>query len=630
MLECIPGPFGNEAAPLNAGTRMPLRFLTCGSVDDGKSTLIGRLLYEKKLVHDDQWAVLERDSKKHGTTGTVDFALLLDGLEVEREQGITVDVAYRYFATEGRAFIVADAPGHEQYTRNMVTGASTADLAVLLVDARKGLLGQTRRHAIIADMLGLRHVVLTVNKMDLVAFDQAVFTKIAADFANFAGNLRFQTVQAIPVSAREGDNVSVRSPRMVWYDGPPLLSYLEEIDVEERCGLGAFRMPVQLVSRLEADSRGFAGTVAGGRVHVGDELVVLPSGQVSRLKQIFVAGVECKNAAAGDAVILTLTDEIDVGRGDMLVTAQQRPHVADQFAAHLVWMSGEELLPGRSYLMKIHHQTLAATVTALKYRIDVNTLGSSAAKTLSLNDIGVCNLSISRPVAFDAYGDNQETGSFILIDRYGNETLAAGMIDYALHRAANIHAQDIAVTTAERSRLMNQRPLVLWFTGLSGAGKSTLANLVEVGLHSRGIHTTLLDGDNVRLGLNKDLGFTEVDRVENIRRVGEVAKLMTEAGLVVVCSFISPFRAERKMVRELVGAEAFIEVFVDTPLETCIARDPKGLYRQAQAGEIRNFTGVDQPYEAPEAPELHLPAGGTKPQVLADQVISFVMRRVLI
>jgi bifunctional enzyme CysN/CysC len=623
-------PLAGKAMPLKADRRLPLRFLTCGSVDDGKSTLIGRLLYEKQLVYHDHLAALERDSQKHGTTGAVDFALLLDGLEVEREQGITVDIAYRYFATERRAFIVADAPGHEQYTRNMATGASTADLAVLLVDARKGLLAQTRRHAIIASILGLRHVVLTVNKMDLVAFDEAIFTRIAADFSNFAGDLGFRSVQAIPVSARDGDNVSGPSSRMVWYCGPTLLSYLEEIDVEDDSSLGPFRMPVQLVLRPDPDSRGFAGTVASGLARVGDELAVLPSGQVGRLKQIFVSGDECETAAAGDAVMLTLTDEIDIGRGDMLVAPQQRSLVADQFAAHLVWMSSEGLLPGRSYLMKINHGTVPATVTALKHRIDVNTLGKSVAKTLSLNDIGVCNLSLARPVAFDAYRDNRETGSLILIDRYTNETLAAGMIDFALHRAANIRPQNISVTTAERSRLMHHRPLVLWFTGLSGAGKSTLANLVEAGLHSRDIHTTLLDGDNVRLGLNKDLGFTQADRVENIRRVGEVAKLMAEAGLVVMCSFISPFRAERQTLRELIGAEAFIEIFVDAPLETCIARDPKGLYRRALAGEIRNFTGVDQPYEAPEAPELRLQAGDTRPQALADQVISYVMRRVVL
>jgi bifunctional enzyme CysN/CysC len=622
-------PLTEKFAPLNAVSRTPLRFLTCGSVDDGKSTLIGRLLYENSLVFEDHLAALERDSKKHGTTGTVDFALLLDGLEAEREQGITIDVAYRYFSTERRSFVVADAPGHEQYTRNMATGASNADLAVLLVDARKGLLGQTRRHAIIASLLGLRHVVLAVNKMDLVAFDEGVFRRIADEFAAFAGDLGFRTLQAIPVSARDGDNVSAPSARMAWYRGPALLPYLETIDVDDDRAARPFRLPVQLVSRPDPEFRGFAGTVADGHVRVGDEIAVLPSGRASRVKQILGAGGECDVAAAGDAITLTLTDEIDIARGDMLTAPHARPQVADQFAAHLVWMSAEKLMPGRSYLMKINHGTVAATVTALKHRIDVNTLSRIAAKTLALNDIGVCNVSLARQVAFDAYGDNRDTGSFILIDRFTNETLAVGMIDFVLRRAGNLHHQHLAVIPAERSRLMHHKPLVVWFTGLPGAGKSTLANLVEAGLHARGIHTTMLDGDNVRLGLNRDLGFTESDRVENIRRVGEVARLMTEAGLVVLCSFISPFRAERRMVRELVGAEAFIEVFVDTPLEMCIARDPKGLYRRALAGEIKNFTGVDQPYEAPEAAELHLMAGATDPQALADQVIAGVVGRVV-
>lgn len=623
-------PRPRKLALLNAETRIPLRILTCGSVDDGKSTLIGRLLYENGMVFDDHLAALERDSKKHGgATGTVNFALLLDGLEAEREQGITIDVAYRYFSTERRSFVVADAPGHEQYTRNMVTGASNADLAVLLVDARKGLLSQTRRHAIIASLLGLRHVVLAVNKMDLVAFDEDIFKRIAEDFLTFAADLGFTTLRAIPISARDGDNVSTPSVRMTWYIGPILLSYLEEMDVEDNRLARPFRMPVQLVSRPGSDFRGFAGTVASGSVHVGDELAVLPSSQISRVEQILGANGECDIAVAGDAVTLKLISEIDVSRGDMLAASQECPHVADQFAAYLVWMSDEKLLPGRSYLMKVNHRTIAATVTALKHRIEVNTLSKVAAKTLSLNEIGVCNLSLAQKIAYDAYRDNRDTGSFILIDRYTNATLAVGMIDFALRRASNIRYQDVTVTGTERSRLMHHRPLVLWFTGLSGAGKSTLANLVEAGLHARGIHTTLLDGDNVRLGLNKDLGFIESDRVENIRRVGEVAKLMTEAGLVVLCSFISPFRAERQIVRELVAAENFIEIFVDTPLDTCIARDPKGLYRRALVGEIKNFTGIDQPYEAPEAAELHLKAGDTEPNALADLVIDYVARRVL-
>lgn len=619
----------SQSSLLDAETRLPLRFLTCGSVDDGKSTLIGRLLYENSLVFDDHLAALERDSKKYGTTGTVDFALLLDGLEAEREQGITIDVAYRYFSTTRRSFVVADAPGHEQYTRNMATGASNSDLAVLLADARKGLLSQTRRHAVIASLLGLRHVVLAVNKMDLVGFDESVFKHIAQDFATFAGDLGFRTLQAIPLSARDGDNISKLSVRMGWYSGPALLSYLEEIEVDEDQAALPFRMPVQLVNRPDPDFRGFAGTVANGRVQVGDGVAILPSGRTSRVKRILDPSGECQAAVAGDAVTLTLTDEIDIARGDVLTAPQERAQVADQFAAHLMWMSDERLLPGRSYLVKINHGTVTGTVTALKHRIDVNTLGRIATKTLSLNDIGVCNIALARPVAFDAYSDNRDTGSFILIDRYTNETLALGMIDFALRRAGNLHHQQLAVTTAQRSRLMQHKPLVLWFTGLPGAGKSTLANLVEAGLHARGVHTTMLDGDNVRLGLNRDLGFTEPDRVENIRRVGEVARLMSEAGLVVLCSFISPFRAERRMVRELIGTEAFIEIFVDTPLDTCIARDPKGLYRRALAGEIKNFTGVDQIYEAPQTAELHLKAAGTAPRALADQVIAYVMGRVL-
>lgn len=622
-------PPAEKSAPPNAETRVPLRFLTCGSVDDGKSTLIGRLLYENRLVFEDHLAALERDSKKHGTTGTVDFALLLDGLEAEREQGITIDVAYRYFSTKRRSFVVADAPGHEQYTRNMATGASNSDLAVLLADARKGLLSQTRRHAIIASLLGLRHVVLAVNKMDLVGFDEGVFKRIVEDFATFAGNLGFRTLQAIPVSARDGDNISTLSARTDWYSGPALLSYLEEIEVDDDREARPFRMPVQLVSRPDPDFRGFAGTVADGRVQVGEEVAILPSGRTSRVKRILHASGEWEAGVAGDALTLTLADEIDIARGDMLTSPQEGAQVADQFAAHVVWMSDERLLPGRSYLVKINHGTVPGTVTALKHRIDVNTLARIATKTLSLNDVGVCNIALARPVAFDSYSDNRDTGSFILIDRYTNETLAAGMIDFALRRASNLHHQQLAVTTAQRSRLMQHKPLVLWFTGLPGAGKSTLANLVEAGLHARGIHTTMLDGDNVRLGFNRDLGFTEPDRVENIRRVGEVARLMSEAGLVVLCSFISPFRAERRMVRELIGTEAFIEIFVDTPLDACIARDPKGLYRRALAGEIKNFTGVDQIYEAPQAAELHLKADGTAPRALADQVIAYVMERVL-
>ena len=605
-----------------------LRFLTCGSVDDGKSTLIGRLLYEQNLILDDHLAALERDSKKNGTNGAdVDFALLLDGLEAEREQGITIDVAYRYFTSTRRSFVVADTPGHEQYTRNMATGASNADLAVLLVDARKGLLSQTYRHAIIASLMGIRHVVLAVNKVDLVGFDQAVFERIASGFSRFAGELGFKAIQAIPVSARFGDNVSSPSERTPWYSGPHLLGYLEMVDVEEDRAGKPFRMPVQWVNRPNSDFRGFAGTIASGGVKPGDEIAILPSGQTTRITRIIGAGGNLDAAQALDAVTVTLADEIDIARGDMLAALRDRPQVADQFAAHLVWMSSEHLFPGRSYLMKINNCTVAATVTEIKHQFDVNTLSKLAAKTLALNEVGVCNLSVARPVVFDAYADNRDTGAFILIDRYSNETVAAGMIDFALRRATNIHHHSHTVSKAVRSSLMRHPPAVLWFTGLPGSGKSTIANLVEAALNARGVHTVLLDGDNIRHGLNRDLGFTEPDRVENIRRIGEVAKLMTDAGLVVLCSFISPFRAERRMVRELLDSNEFIEVFVDTPIEQCIARDPKGLYRRALAGEIKNFTGVDQPYEVPENPELHLLAGSKDADRLASEVIEALAQR---
>ena len=497
------------AAPASAVEARPaLRFLTCGSVDDGKSTLIGRLLYEQNLIFDDHLAALDRNSKKFGTTGAdVDYALLLDGLEAEREQGITIDVAYRYFSTKRRAFIVADTPGHEQYTRNMATGASNADLAVLLVDARKGLLSQTRRHAIIASLLGIRYVVLAVNKIDLVDFDQAVFEQISADFIGFAAALGFKKILAIPISARYGDNVSARSERTPWYSGPHLLDHLEAVDVEDDRAGKPFRMSVQWVNRPNSDFRGFAGTIVSGCVKPDDEIAVLPSGQTTRIKAIIGAGGELASAVAGDSVTITLADEIDIARGDMIAAQRDRPQIADQFAAHLVWMSSENLMPGRSYLMKINHCTVAATVTDLKHQIDVNTLAKLAAKTLALNEVGVCNLSIARPVPFDPYADNRDTGAFILIDRYSNETVAAGMIDFALRRASNIHHQNLTVGKAERSSLMHHRPAVLWFTGLPGAGKSTIANLVEAGLHARGIHTVLLDGDNVRHGLNQDLGF---------------------------------------------------------------------------------------------------------------------------
>ena len=605
-----------------------LRFLTCGSVDDGKSTLIGRLLYEQKLIFDDQLSALERDSKKHGTVGdNIDFALLVDGLEEERQQGITIDVAYRYFANQNRSFIVADCPGHEQYTRNMATGASNADLAVILVDARKGLLTQTFRHSIIVSMLGIKHVVLAVNKIDLASYSQVTFDRISEEFRAFAGKLGFKTIMPIPMSARYGDNVASKSQRLQWHNGPHLLEYLEGADVEEDRSTKPFRMPVQWVNRPHLDFRGFTGSVASGRIGKGDDITVAASGKTSRVARIVTADGDIDEARAGQAVTLTLTDEVDIARGDILCAPRDRPQVADQFAAHLIWMSEDKLLPGRSYLMKAASKTLPVTVTDLKHRVDVNSFDKMAAKTLALNEVGVCNLAASTPFAFDPYAENQVTGAFILIDRASNATAAAGMIDFGLRRATNVHAQDLTITKAARARLKHQKPAIVWFTGLSGSGKSTIANIAEVLLHGAGVHTLMLDGDNVRHGLNKDLGFTDADRVENIRRVGEVARLMTEAGLVVLCSFISPFEAERRMVRELVEAGEFIEVFVDTPLEECIARDPKGLYKRALAGEIKNFTGVSQPYEAPQNAELRLMTRGEKPEALAQQVIDALRMR---
>jgi len=582
-----------------------LRLLTCGSVDDGKSTLIGRLLYEQSLIPDDQLAALECDSKKHGTDGdNIDFALLVDGLEAEREQGITIDVAYRYVSTPKRSFVIADTPGHEQYTRNMATGASGADLAILLVDARKGILTQTCRHAAIVSLTGIKNVVLAVNKIDLIGFDQACFDKISADFIGFATALKFKSVTPIPISARYGDNISKPSANTPWYRGPTLLDYLETIGIAEDRAKEPFRFLVQWVNRPHLDFRGFSGAVASGTIREGDEIAVASSGRMSRVARIATADGDLESASAGDSVTLTLTDELDIARGDILCDPKNRPEVAEQFAAHLFWMSDDKLLPGRSYLLKTGARTVPVSVTELKYRLDVNSLSELAAKTLRLNEVGFCNLAATTPIAFDPYKKNQATGAFILIDRLTNATAAAGMIAFGLRRATNIHLQGLSVSKLDRCQIKHHQPAVLWFTGLSGSGKSTIANLVESRLCANGVHTILLDGDNVRHGLNNDLGFTEVDRVENIRRIGEVAKLMTQAGLVVLCSFISPFRAERRMVRELLDRQEFIEIYVATPLEDCIKRDPKGLYKKAMAGEIKNFTGVDQAYEPPEEPEL--------------------------
>lgn len=599
-----------------------LRFLTCGSVDDGKSTLIGRLLYDTRRLFDDQLETLKSDSARYGTDGdNLDFALLVDGLAAEREQGITIDVAYRFFATERRRFIVADTPGHEQYTRNMATGASTADLAILLIDAKKGVLAQTRRHAYIVSLLGIRHVVLAVNKMDAVDFSRDVFAGIQSAFADFAAPLGFRRVVPIPLSARHGDNVTARSERTLWYSGPTLLEHLEMVDVRSEAA-GPTRFPVQWVNRPDKDFRGYAGTLAGGRLSVGDTLAVARSGQEANVARIVTMNGDLASAGVGEAITLTLDRELDASRGDVLASPDARPEVSDQFAAHLIWMGEEPLLPGRSYLLKAGGRTVGAAVSELKHQVDIEEpLKPLAAKTLSLNEIGFCNFSLAEPIAFDAYDENRATGAFILIDRFTNATVAAGMIRFGLRRATNIHWQAMDVNKAVRAGAKGQKPVVVWFTGLSGAGKSTIANLVERKLHLMGRHTYLLDGDNVRHGLNRDLGFTDADRVENIRRVGEAAKLFVDAGLIVLVSFISPFRSERDMARDLLEPGEFLEVFVDVPLAVAEQRDPKGLYAKARAGEILNFTGIDSPYEPPLAPDIRLDAAVSDVEELADAVI---------
>jgi bifunctional enzyme CysN/CysC len=604
-----------------------LRFITCGSVDDGKSTLIGRLLYESKLVFEDHLTALEADSRRFGTQGgELDFALLVDGLAAEREQGITIDVAYRFFTTEARKFIVADTPGHEQYTRNMVTGASTADAAVILVDARKGVLTQTRRHSYLVSLLGIRQVVVAVNKMDLVDFRQEVFEAIEAEYRTFAHALDFEQVTCVPISALVGTNLVAPTSETPWYHGPGLLQLLETLPITAH-GDGPFRLPVQWVNRPSLDFRGFAGTVVGGTVRPGDAVRVLPGGQVSTVARVVTADGDLDEAGAEAAVTVTLADEIDVSRGDVLAGADDPPEVADQFQVHLVWMSPDPMLPGRRYLIKHGTRTVAGSFAAPRHIVDVNTLDHLAGRTLELNQIGVCHLSLVADVAFDPYGANRDMGGFIVVDRLTNQTAAAGMIDFALRRAANIHWQALEVDRGAHEALKGHRPGVVWFTGLSGSGKSTVANLVEKRLHAAGVHTFMLDGDNVRHGLNRDLGFTDADRVENIRRVVEVARLMADAGLVVLVSFISPFRAERELARSRIGDDDFVEVFVDTPLDVAEQRDPKGLYRKARAGELPNFTGIDSPYEPPPSPEVHLDTTALAAEDAAALVVAELERR---
>lgn len=615
---------GASAEALNAflaeqEQKTMLRFLTCGSVDDGKSTLIGRLLYDTKLIYEDQLAALENESKKWGTVGEdIDLALLVDGLEAEREQGITIDVAYRFFSTSRRKFIVADTPGHEQYTRNMATGASTADLAVVLVDARKGILTQTRRHTFIASLLGIRHIIVAINKIDLVGYDSTVFNRIAEDFSELSADMGFESITPIPLSARYGDNATAPSPNMDWYNGPTLLGHLETVEFATDSSDAPFRFPVQYVIRPNLNFRGFAGTIASGAISVGDQVVVAKSGKQSRVKQISTMDGDLTFASEGNAITLVLDDEIEVSRGNMLVNVQDRPEVADQFAANLVWFSEDAMLPGRQFILRTETDQTSVSITDLRYRIDVNHFAHEAVKSLELNEVGYCHFSTQSPLAFDSYSSNRSTGAFILIDRLTNATVGAGMIVHALRRASNVHRQALDVDKATRSAQKGQKPVVLWFTGLSGSGKSTIANLLEKKLLSSGHHSTILDGDNVRHGLNRDLGFTDEDRVENIRRVGEVSKLMVEAGLIALVSFISPFRAERQLVRDMLEDGEFLEIFVDTPFEDCVKRDPKGLYAKALRGEIKNFTGVDSPYEPPQTPDIHLYTSGKEPEEILE------------
>jgi len=608
-----------------------LRFITCGSVDDGKSTLIGRLLYDSKMIFEDQLAALENDSKRVGTQGQeIDFALLVDGLAAEREQGITIDVAYRFFATEKRKFIVADCPGHEQYTRNMVTGASTADCAVILIDARKGVLVQTRRHSFLCHQLGIKNLVLAVNKMDLIDYDQEKFEAIVADYRKFADSIGVEDFTAIPMSGLAGDNITTRSGNTRWYDGPVLIDHLETIEVSNTASQAKpFRMSVQWVNRPNLDFRGFSGLIASGTVKPGDELRSLPSGKTSTVKSIVTMDGDLDQAVAGQSVTITLTDEIDCSRGDVLAAADSPPEVADQFETTIVWMDDEPLVVGRAYWLKLGAQMVSVTVAEPKYEIDVNNPSGSgshlASQTLHLNQIGVCEITTDRRIVFDSYADNRALGGFILIDKITHRTVGAGMLHFSLRRSQNVHWQPTDITRDHHAAMKNQTPRVLWFTGLSGSGKSTIANEVEKKLALMNRHTFLLDGDNVRHGLNKDLGFTESDRIENIRRIGEVAKLMTDAGLIVLTAFISPFRADRQLVRDMIDAGEFVEIHVDTPLEVAEARDVKGLYKKARAGKLKNFTGIDSPYEPPEDPEIRVNTVEMTPEEAADYIIGRIL-----
>jgi len=611
------------------GDKGLLRFITCGSVDDGKSTLIGRLLYESGLLLEDQLAALQADSRRIGTQGEeLDLALLLDGLAAEREQGITIDVAYRYFQTDRRKFIIADTPGHEQYTRNMVTGASTADCAVLLLDASKGLLTQTRRHSYLVWLLGLRHVALAVNKLDLLDYSQERFTALASEYQELAGRIGLPDVACIPLSALRGDNVVERSPRMPWYQGPTLLEYLEGVEVDEdRVAAGPLRLPVQWVNRPNPEFRGFAGLIVSGRVQPGQTVVVQPGGEQTRVERIVTYEGDRPSAVAGESVTVTLTDEIDCSRGDVICEAGRPARVGEQFEATIVWMAEEPMLQGRSYLLRAGATEAMATIAPLKYKLDMDTLEHLAAEQLALNEIGVCELELDRPLAFDAYTESRDMGGFVLIDRLSNHTVAGGMLNFELRRSQNVHPQPVSVGKAAHAEQKAQRPCVIWLTGLSGAGKSTIANVLLEELQRLNRHTYLLDGDNVRQGLNKDLGFTDADRVENIRRIAEVSRLMVDAGLIVITSAISPFASERQMARELMEEGEFIEVFVDAPLEVAESRDPKQLYARARRGEIKNFTGIDSPYEAPRSPEVHVDTTGTSPAQAAQLILSELRRR---